>query len=72
MQDWAKYERQGWSWSVGWRPNYGGYFAQAWRDYDRRPNIEGRLAKRQCFTEHGKTIDEAELKLQQRLEQLER
>lgn len=71
MQDWTKYERQGWSWSVGWNANYGGYYAQAWRDYPQKKRLEGRRVKRECFTEGGKTIDEAELKLQQRLEQLE-
>lgn len=70
--DWTRYEKLGWSWSVGWSPkNYGGYYAQAWRDLKRPVRVEGRLVRRECFTEGGRTITEAEEKLRQRLEQLE-
>ncbi|MHC4867211.1 MAG: hypothetical protein ACYTEX_24300 [Planctomycetota bacterium] len=65
--DWWKYEKAGWSWAVGWNPNYG-YYAQAWRDLDQPRRVDGKLLLRECFTEHGKTIAEAEAKLRQRLE----
>jgi hypothetical protein len=68
MRDWTKYERTGWSWCVGWNPHYGGYFAQAWRDWPQRRKVEGHWRLRDIVTEGGRTIDEAELKVQERLE----
>ena len=70
--NWYDFERLGWSWAVGWNPNYGGYYAQAWRDYSKPVRITGRLHHREIFTEGGRGIEEATAKLWERLEQLER
>ena len=68
---WYTLEKIGWSWATGWNPNYGGYYAQAWRDLPERIRLEdGRIMIRECFIEHGRTIVEAENKLWQRLEQM--
>ena len=76
---WYDYEKQGWSWSIGWSPTRNGYYAQMWRDLPSklRPNNgfrrleNGRLMFRECFTESGKSILEAKLKLWTRIDSLE-
>lgn len=68
--DWSKFEKRGWSWSVGWSSSMGGYYARAWRDLPRRIQVEGRWIYRECLTEGGRDTLEAEAKLQQRLEDL--
>ena len=73
--NWYKYEKLGWSWSTGWRPNYGGYYAQAVKDLDQKDldkpvRVNGRRVYRTCITEGGKTISEAESKVQQRIDSL--
>jgi hypothetical protein len=65
--DWQRYEREGWSWAVGWNPNYGGYYAQMWRPLKRPIRVNGVLKLRECLTEHGATIAAAEVKLQDRI-----
>jgi len=68
---WADLERRGWSWVVGWSPqNYGGYYAQAWRDYPKPKVVEGRCRYRQCLTEGGRTIEEATTRPMERMEGL--
>lgn len=67
---WYELEKQGWSWAVGWNPNYGGYYVQAWRDLPKPIVVEGKRIFRECFTESGKSISEAESKLWQRLSRL--
>ena len=69
--NWYDFERLGWSWAVGWNPNYGGYYAQAWRAYRKPVRINGRLHRREIFTEGGRTTDEATAKLWEILEALE-
>lgn len=64
--DWWEFEKLGWSWSVGWSQDRG-YFADAWRDLPQRVFVEGRWVYREHLVEIGKTILEAEGKLQQRL-----
>ncbi len=69
---WYELERKGWSWSTGWSPTiYSGYYAQAWRPFKQRRWVDGKWVYRECFTEGGKTIAEAESNLWQRLDQLE-
>ena len=75
---WYDYEKRGWSWSVGFNPNYGGYYAQAYRDLPRRSDgtlgwvrINGRKVYRECLIEGGKTTAEAKRKLQQRLDSID-
>ena len=69
--NWHPYEKLGWSWTSGWNPRYGGYYAQARRDYPKIVMVNGRRVYRQCLTEGGRTIEEAETKLMQRLDGLE-
>lgn len=75
---WHDYEKRGWSWSLGFNPNYGGYYAQAWRDLPKRPDgkkgwvrINGKKVYRECLIEGGKTIAEAKDKLHQRLDSID-
>uniref|UniRef100_A0A6H1ZN37 Uncharacterized protein n=1 Tax=viral metagenome TaxID=1070528 RepID=A0A6H1ZN37_9ZZZZ len=68
--NWHPYEKRGWSWSSGWNPGRGGYFAQAWRDLPKRLWVDGRWMYRECLIEGGKTIEEATSKLMQRLDGL--
>ena len=70
--NWYDFERLGWSWAVGWNPNLGGYYAQAWRAHPRPVRIAGRWHYREIFTEGGQSVAEAEAKLWERLKQLER
>jgi len=75
---WYDYEKRGWSWSLGFNPNYGGYYAQAYRDLPKRPDgtkgwvrINGHKVYRECLIEGGCTIDEARDKLHQRLDSID-
>jgi hypothetical protein len=68
---WYDLEKRGWSWATGWNHNYGGYYAQAWRNRKKIVVIGGRRSGRECFIEGGKSIAEAEVNLWQRLEQVE-
>jgi hypothetical protein len=70
MSKWYAYEKQGWWWSVGWNPNYGGYYAQAVKPLPRPVVVEGRRVFRTCVTEGGKTIADAEDKVFQRIDSL--
>ena len=72
---WHDYEKRGWSWSIGWNPNYGGYYARAWRDFPKdergkikRKRVNGRWFYRECIIEGGRTIAEAESKVWQMLD----
>lgn len=66
-----KYEKNKWSFSMGYNKNYGGYYAQAWKDLDKAVYLDGRWYYRDCLTEGGKDESEALWKLLQRMEQLE-
>jgi hypothetical protein len=57
----------GWAWSIGWNPNYGGWYAQAWRYLPRAIRVDGRLKLKECFIEGGKNMEDALLKLLERV-----
>lgn len=65
---WHDYEKRGWSWAIGWNPNYGGYYAQAWRRFPKRVRLDGRWSYRDCVIEGGQTLAEAQTNLWQRLD----
>lgn len=65
-------ERTGWSWNLGWNPNYGGYFCQATKDLLKRIKVDGKWYYRTCITEGGKSLEEAQEKLLQRVEGLQK
>ena len=69
MIEWYKWEKLGWSWAIGWNPNYGGYYAQAWKQLPKVAIVEGKKVYSQCITEHGKSLAEAQSRLWQRLDQ---
>ncbi len=68
--DWNRFEKQGWSWSSGWNRSHRAYFAQAWRDLPEPVYVDGRWQYRECLTEFAKSLERAEAKLQQRIEEL--
>lgn len=75
---WHEYETRGWYWSIGFNPNYGGYYAQAYRDLPKQPDgkkgrirINGSWVYREVVIEGGRTIDEAVSKVQQRLDSID-
>lgn len=70
-RNWYYWERRGWSWATGWTPTRGGYYASAWRDRPQPVRISGLLSLREVFVEGGRTIEEAEVKLWERLEALQ-
>ena len=68
--NWWRWEKHGWSWAVGWNRTRAAYYAQAWRDLPRPKRVDGMLKMRDCLSEHGRSVEEAERKLEQRLEQV--
>lgn len=58
----------GWSWSIGWNPNYGGWYAQAWRYLPKPVRVRGMLKLKECVIEGGNSMEDAMLNLLQRRE----
>lgn len=65
---WYDYEKRGWQWAVGWSDNFGGYYAQAWRNLKKSRLVRGIRVTRECYIEGGKDIATAEELLWQRLD----
>lgn len=75
--NWYNYEKRGWRWSIGFNPNYGGYYAKAYRDLPKQPDgkkgrvrLNGRWFYLEIVIEGGKTTAEATSKVQQRLDSI--
>lgn len=65
-----QYEKLGWSWHIGYNIDYGGYYAQAWRDRKKYIVIDNKKSYCECITEGGVNTEEALGKLIDRLENI--
>jgi len=65
--NWYKWEKLGWSWSIGYSKDRG-YYAECWRDLDEPVKVDGRWYYRECLIEFARHTIIAEAKLQERLE----
>jgi hypothetical protein len=63
-------EAKGWTYSVGYNKDYGGYYAQAWRPYKEPVYIGQDKLFAECLTCAGPTPEAAADTLCQRLMQL--
>ncbi len=65
--DLEELQEAGWNWSVGFTPNYGGYYAQAWKPLLKQLRINGAWVFRECLTEGGASIESAMKALRKRI-----